>query len=431
MWGVRSEEEGLALGEVGEDRESRARGNEVRSNVWGEDGREVPTVQHKYNKTGGGGAQDPRQTGSSNNHNRAVQKCTETAPENVRTTSVLFVEQTKNGDLAKRLRGVEDRLAKITGYRVRVVERGGTQARHLLPYTNPWSDQVCGRQDCTTCKQGDEKVQNCFRTNILYESVCQDCLGKGDKSGVEREQVYVGESSRSIYERTKDHFEDFRRRKEDSHLFNHWSQVHGEQGMLNFKFRVVKSFKDALSRQIAESVRIHRRGSVLNVKGAYNRSQLPRMVVEDFGRKEKEDTAVVGEVEEEDSIDDVYEMRERSIIGSRVRFPKRKEIVSLEGGDQVGNEHSPTERSWYKRQKLDSAEGPEWGSYGREDVDRTCDNSVPEELVKRTKQSRIILLTEGEEIARNLLKEVLANSMQVVSANWELDQEVQVLLDVI
>ena len=38
------------------------------------------------------------------------------------TISVLFVDQTKGGILAKRLQEAEDRLAAITGYRIRVTE---------------------------------------------------------------------------------------------------------------------------------------------------------------------------------------------------------------------------------------------------------------------------------------------------------------------
>ena len=48
-----------------------------------------------------------------------------------------------------------------------------------------------------------------------------------------------------------------------------------------FNFRVVKNFKSTLSRQVAEAVRIQLRGSVLNVKGLYNRSKLTRLVVDE------------------------------------------------------------------------------------------------------------------------------------------------------
>ena len=54
--------------------------------------------------------------------------------------------------------------------------------------------------------------------------------------------------------------------------------------------RVVGSHKSALSRQIAEAVRIRRRGgegSILNSKSEYNRCHIPRLRVED--KEEEED----------------------------------------------------------------------------------------------------------------------------------------------
>ena len=43
------------------------------------------------------------------------------------TISVLFVDQTKGGILAKRLQEAKDLLAVLTGYRIRVTESCGTQ----------------------------------------------------------------------------------------------------------------------------------------------------------------------------------------------------------------------------------------------------------------------------------------------------------------
>ena len=62
------------------------------------------------------------------------------------TTSVLFVEQTRNGELARRLQEGEDRLAGITGFRVRIVELAGTMLKRALPNTNPWAGGQCERQ---------------------------------------------------------------------------------------------------------------------------------------------------------------------------------------------------------------------------------------------------------------------------------------------
>ena len=55
------------------------------------------------------------------------------------TIGVMFGDQTMGGVLAKRLQEAEDRMAKVTGYRIRMVESAGTQLRRLLANTNPWS----------------------------------------------------------------------------------------------------------------------------------------------------------------------------------------------------------------------------------------------------------------------------------------------------
>ena len=120
----------------------------------------------------------------------------------LRTTTVLFVEQTPRGELAARIRAEEDKLAAITGFRVRVAERGGTKLINLLHPTNPWEETVCSRDNCYPCSTGDEA--DCFEQNILYFSSCNICEREG------KEQVYVGESARSSHERGGDHNRDFK-----------------------------------------------------------------------------------------------------------------------------------------------------------------------------------------------------------------------------
>ena len=60
-----------------------------------------------------------------------------------------------------------------------------------------------------------------------------------------------------------------------------WKTIHEEeQDCPTFNFRVIKSFRSSLARQISEAVRIQLRGQVLNQKDMYNRSKLTRMVVD-------------------------------------------------------------------------------------------------------------------------------------------------------
>ena len=82
--------------------------------------------------------------------------------------TVLFVEHTPGGELAKRLRGTIARLEGILGFRVKIVERTGTQIKDLFPLTNIWEGNTCGREDCVPCHQKGEESIACTKRNLVY-----------------------------------------------------------------------------------------------------------------------------------------------------------------------------------------------------------------------------------------------------------------------
>jgi hypothetical protein len=121
----------------------------------------------------------------------------------VRTTTVLFVEFSKEGSLQKEMRGVLDRLKPMLGFGVRVTERGGTTLGSMLSNKNLWNGQPCGRPKCRPCAQEGEKKEACTSKNIVYESECRKCNPPGsrkeqDKKGLEEKRavasLYVGET---------------------------------------------------------------------------------------------------------------------------------------------------------------------------------------------------------------------------------------------
>ena len=204
--------------------------------------------------------------------------------------SVLFVEYSRNGELASRMRELMKRLAKVIGFSVKVVERAGTALKNLFPTTTLWDGNQCGREECTTCYQGAEKLPNCRKASLVYENVCKRCNPGADskkelvdvKSDIPT--LYVGETSRSVFERSKEHWKAWRSQKEDSHMLRHQVAEHGGEGDPQFTMRVVKYYKTALSRQVGEAVRIRRRGGagcILNSKSEYNRCMIPRLIVEE------------------------------------------------------------------------------------------------------------------------------------------------------
>ena len=61
----------------------------------------------------------------------------------------------------------------------------------------------------------------------------------------------MGETSRSILERTKKHWKGYEGSKDDNYMYKHQTIVH-YGALANFPTRVVGKFKSALSRQVSE-----------------------------------------------------------------------------------------------------------------------------------------------------------------------------------
>ena len=181
------------------------------------------------------------------------------------TRSVMFVEYTPGGKLAKELREVLSGIEHILGFRIKVVERSGTAIARKFPLTQLWEGQPCGRLECVTCLQGGEKVPPCTRRNVTYENYCLICNPKAveGKEVVPTSSVpsiYVGGSWRSLAEREGEHWKTYKAGREDSHILKHHMVHHGGVGTPRFHLRPLKFHRTALERQVAEAVRIKRRG---------------------------------------------------------------------------------------------------------------------------------------------------------------------------
>ena len=75
----------------------------------------------------------------------------------------------------------------------------------------------------------------------------------------------------------KEHWDSFRNKHSDSHILKHWTVHHGSIGEPHFIMKVVNFYRTALSRQVGEAVRIHKRGLVLNSKSEYSRCSISRL----------------------------------------------------------------------------------------------------------------------------------------------------------
>jgi hypothetical protein len=75
----------------------------------------------------------------------------------------MFIPHTKHSELAVRLRQSEERMEELTGYRMKIVEKGGTKLVDILHKSNPWAGENCHRDMylmCTTKGRARKEEQS-------------------------------------------------------------------------------------------------------------------------------------------------------------------------------------------------------------------------------------------------------------------------------
>ena len=116
--------------------------------------------------------------------------------------------------------------------------------------------------------------------------------GKVDKPGdgmvTSGNGIYTGETSRSLWERAGEHMGAASGLDRGSHMVKHWFLDHpGEGSLPTFKFRVLGKYKDCLTRQLKEAVRVQNRPDNININGQFGGGTIPRLVVVKSDWKEK------------------------------------------------------------------------------------------------------------------------------------------------
>ena len=105
--------------------------------------------------------------------------------------------------------------------------------------------------------------------------VCDTCECRG------KTRVYEGETGRSARIRGDEHLAALKKQKNDSVLFKHKENEHTNEEM-RISMRITKRFKDPLSRQGNEAVRISSRSKtdLLNSKSEFHHPPITRVTVE-------------------------------------------------------------------------------------------------------------------------------------------------------
>ena len=199
----------------------------------------------------------------------------------VQYKSVLFVTPTPGGVLASQLRKREEELNRHSGERIKIVERGGMKIKDILGSKNPIQTSKCTQKVCPLCTKSkhvepdEEKRYPCNTNNVGYRWRCLKC------QELDTIKVYEGESGRSARIRGGEHLRDLEKKREKSALYKHVKNFHNNE-KVKFRMEITKKFKDALTRQANEAVRIFSQPGhqLLNSKSEFNHPPLARVVVE-------------------------------------------------------------------------------------------------------------------------------------------------------
>ena len=158
------------------------------------------------------------------------------------------------------LREIADQ-EKNKNLRFKIVEKGGMTIGRSFMRPNPIGSDQCGKEDCLPCKSGSK---NCHKNDVCYEFNCKTC------KAMEVNANYYGESCRNLYTRAGEHVKKSEKGDVNSFINKHQMEFHNSEPP-NFTSKVIKSFKDPLSRQVTEAILIknHRGGPLLNSKSEF------------------------------------------------------------------------------------------------------------------------------------------------------------------
>ena len=186
------------------------------------------------------------------------------AGEKEETTSVLVVPYS-GGELAKKLREKMKTCKEPEGIKTRIQEGGGIKLKDRLMKTDPFPRQRCFREDCpVVSRSGESCNETCFQGHATYEARCKECKRKRDEAVSSRvanddipdDCVYIGETSRGLYERHRTHDQKFRSRNGAGFMFRHSEEEHKDSKEVKYQMLRTATDRDPMRRVIRESVQI-------------------------------------------------------------------------------------------------------------------------------------------------------------------------------
>ena len=142
---------------------------------------------------------------------------------------------------------------------------------------DPFPKNKCEKAKCLICKSTVSENLSivCNTNNVGYCLYCGTCRDRG------KDKYYEGETSRSGRLRGSEHLRDFLNKKSYSVLYKHKLSDHADEE-ITVGMELTGKFKDALTRQADEAVRIESRNKeeLMNSKSEFNHPPIARVTVE-------------------------------------------------------------------------------------------------------------------------------------------------------
>ena len=176
--------------------------------------------------------------------------------------TVIFIPATPHSELKK---GFDEAIRK-SELKIKIIERAGKNLKNRLQRSNPFAKKPCNNvTQCVACEPN--KGSNCRKNNVTYEFKCDLC---GD--------VYVGETSRNLYTRGKEHMYDYSKKNDKSVLYRHAIDKHSDNPTLpTYQAKITGIYTTALTRQIAEATKIGTLGAkAINSKLEWRHTKVTR-----------------------------------------------------------------------------------------------------------------------------------------------------------
>ena len=197
----------------------------------------------------------------------------------LRYKSVMFVEATPEDTLLKMLKTTEEQHKISDNHRIKFVSKSGSKLENILERKNPFESN-CHSNDCKPCANSNLKtnqLSKCRTNNVSYESTCKLCEKEG------RQRVYIGETARNLYTRSKEHYRDLKNNVQTSWMLKHINAEHaGIKEGVEFTWKVIEKHSKPLQRQLKEAVRIKNSKieESLNSKMEFNGQRIQRVSLE-------------------------------------------------------------------------------------------------------------------------------------------------------